>query len=69
MIVRPPSQFEQMILVIIAGNRGKISSTIKFEPLLHRYMTFTDRLGHWVIRVVSRALTGGYPSRNISLDG
>ena len=27
------------------------------------------RLGHWVIRVVSRALTGGYPSRNISLDG
>jgi hypothetical protein len=27
------------------------------------------RLGHWVIRVVSRTLTGWYPSRNISLDG
>jgi hypothetical protein len=29
----------------------------------------TCRLGHWIIRIVSRALTGGYPSRNISLDG
>jgi hypothetical protein len=26
------------------------------------------RLGHWIIRIVSRTLTGGYPSRNISLD-
>jgi hypothetical protein len=46
------------------------SNLIKFFLRIANYILFIIyRLGHWVIWVVSRTLTRGYPSRNTSLDG